>query len=61
MKLRMTYTVDYDVDKLLPEIKDYVGDDELTFEVIKEFVTDRFISPDLLDKSGPHSVKYTIL
>lgn len=57
----MTYTADYDVDKLLPEIKDYAGDYEVTLEMITEFITDRFISPDLLDKSGPHSVKYTIL
>lgn len=61
MKVRLTYTVDYDVDELMPEILAWADDHSVDFPMIQSFLIDRFISPELLDTSGPHSVNLRVV
>jgi hypothetical protein len=51
MKIKLTYSKSYDLDKLMPEIQSANGDHPVTLESIKEFMSDRFISPNF-DKGG---------
>lgn len=51
MKIKITYSLEYDMDSLMPEIKSWIGDYPITNNAIEEFVKDRFISPELLDKN----------
>lgn len=49
MKIKLTYSMTYDIDKLMPEIKASAMDYPVTSATIEEFITDRFISPKLID------------
>jgi hypothetical protein len=49
MKIKITYSMVYDIDKLMPEIKAWGLDYPITNNTIEDFIKDRFISPDLLD------------
>lgn len=44
MKAKLTYSVTYDVDALIPEIEEKQGDHPMTMTAIDEFLKDRFIS-----------------
>ena len=50
MKIKLTYSKSYDLDKLMPEIESANGDYPVTLEAIKEFMSDRF-NPNF-DKGG---------
>jgi hypothetical protein len=49
MKIKITYSMVYDIDKLMPEIKSWGLDYPITSNTIEDFIKDRFISPELLD------------
>ena len=51
MKIKLTYSKSYDLGKLMPEIESANGDYPVSLEAIKEFMSDRFISPNF-DKGG---------
>jgi hypothetical protein len=51
MKIKLTYSKSYDLDKLMPEIESANADYPVTLESIKEFISDRFIDPNF-DKGG---------
>jgi hypothetical protein len=51
MKIKITYSKSYDLDELMPEIESANGDYPVSLESIKEFISDRFISPNF-DKGG---------
>ena len=60
MKIKITYSMTYDIDKLMPEIKSWALDYPVTSSLIEEFIKDRFISPELLDinKKAEVSLEY---
>ena len=60
MKIKLTYSMTYDIDKLMPEIKSWGLDYPVTSNTIEEFIKDRFISPELLDtnKEAKLSMEY---
>jgi hypothetical protein len=60
MKIKLTYSMVYDIDKLMPEIKASAMDYPVTSATIEEFITDRFISPQLVDthKDAVLSMEY---
>ncbi len=60
MKIKITYSMVYDIDKLMPEIKSWGLDYPITSNTIEEFIKDRLISPELLDtnKEAKISMEY---
>ncbi len=49
MRIKITYSMVYDIDKLMPAIKSWASGYPITSNTIEEFIKDRFISPELLD------------
>ena len=60
MKIKITYSMVYDIDNLMPEIKSWGLDYPITSNTIEDFIKDRFISPELLDtnKEAKVSMEY---
>lgn len=46
MKIKLKVEVVYDIEELMPEIREKDDDYPTTFESIREFVLDRFVDPN---------------